>query len=421
MTADTRLMAYALADMLAEQARDAWHYLDRWEAGIRAGVLAHDLRHAMETELVRAEARTSIGRWVREGERGLLVVRGGVGLGKTTSAVRWVLNRHDRGLRTSWWLASDWPNGFAEQDAVLTMLGKASALVVDDLGDGETAIATMAEDSRSKITAKLSKRFGDGRPTLLLSNASKPELARWLGGRIVDRLSVSGGFVDLADAPSMRRPDETKVDVHGRSPRWHAARKIVDLIGVDRYGEDWQIGRKLETVPGRVDLAIEQLDIDRREVVLRAEALLEHERKAIASIGAELGEQLPLDTLDWNTAAPWLFDRIRAGAEQAAAERAKAERLRAVERESVAASLVFAEVEPPTHVLQLHVSGLQALAIRYGLHIHDDDGEHFAVLHGERLLARGAWSAAQAWWAAGWLIEREVSRREAVDGNRRLA
>ena len=76
---------------------------------------------------------------------------------------------------------------------------------------------------------------------------------------------------------------------------------------------------------------------------------------------------------------------------------------RRLARESVASRVRASEVEPPASVPAALATSCRELATRYGLSLRLTDDGH-AVHHGERELAAGAWSQAQAWWCAAQLL-----------------
>jgi len=409
-----RMIAIAIADLVADRAREAWHYLDRWAAGLRAGVLTRDLRNALDVEIQPTEAQRVIGHWAKSGARGVLIVCSGYGLGKTLSAVRWLFHRHDKGRRTVWWRASEWPYSFDDREAVLGMLAAAPALVVDDLGEGESAIATMAADQRSKVAAKLVGRFNDSRPTLILSNATDDEVSSWLGGRMVDRMRVEGGVYTLTAAPSMRKRESADYDDKGRSPRWHAAAKLVDLLGVERDGDEWSIGRKLEAQPWRCKSVISELGLDEAAVIERARELLEQDKAALERLATDLRVKLPEDAdLTYDTFRPIILARVVQSGEQHDAEIAEYRRGLVEERRAIAAALVPNDsLVPPANPPA--IGATRQLAERYGVRAVLVDDDEWAVIEGGRELARGRWTQAQAWWAAAELLRPHLTRPPAL-------
>lgn len=422
-TPPPRMVAVAIADMVRDRAIEAWHYLDDWAALTRYGVPAHDLRHGLEAEHQRTEALTLVSSWARDVERGVLVVHGTFGVGKTYAAVRWALNRHRRGLATKWWLAAEWPNGFDARDKLLRELESASALVIDDLGDGGStsdASERMAAESRAKLAGAIGVRFANGRPTLILSNAEYSELVAWLGGRLVDRVKVSGGVNEIRSRESLRARDTTMVDSEGRSPRWHEARRLVDMIGVERDGDAWRIGGVIEFQTSLCTIAIRELGLDPAAVHVRALELLEQDRQAIANMTAELGEPLPVDSLSnvsWSNLGPWIQDRIRRGGIILEREREERNANYRAERERVAASIERQHIDPPAKTPPGTEDAARELARPYGIRPVMADDDSFEVRHGERVLAVGQWSRAQAWWVAAELIRRATAPALRVVGD----
>lgn len=421
MTAEPspRVLAYAIAELGGVQIRAAVQYLDDWEAGLRYGVPVADLRHALDRKSISTDARRAVSHWHRDGERGLLALVGGYGIGKTYAAVRWVLARHHKGRPSMWWLASRWPIAFADQDRLLSQLGRSSALVIDDLGDGESQIKTMSADARSKIIAKLADRIAEGRPTVLISNAEGSEIEAWLGGRMIDRLRFGGGIARLKPADSLRDDSEERPDKLGRSKQWHAAQRIAELVGVERDGDELRFGRLLELSPERCGEAVRLLGLDRAEVITRAREILDSERGVIEAVAAETGIDLPIRELTWGELAPHIHSHIATGAERQAEAEARRRADLEAQRMAIAKAIEAegpVDIEPHENPPLGLVERTRKLAKPYGLRAVVGDIGGYDVLVGATKIASGSWSEAQAWWVVAEILRPHLAPRLAVVG-----
>jgi hypothetical protein len=445
-----RIIAMAIADMAADQVREAHALLEAWAALTKAGVPVHDLRHALDVERVNTEASGAVGTWAGDGERGLLVIRGPVDCGKTFAAVRWAIDRNRRGMSTRWYQASQWPNAFDEMDRLARELERVDALVIDDLGDGSAS-----PEMRKKLQGVLGVRIAADKPTVIVSNSTEAELRSWLGDRLVSRQKIGGGFIDIATTLGMRKRESVPFDKAGRSPRWYTAKRTVDIFGAEwreRFVDDgapelrWlEVGHVLEQVcrdPRRaVDglaqvsrawwIVLEGKRVDMAPLFTASDAAIERhvvgmrerDRKAIAAAGRAVGLELDAQLLTWEAA---LADATRV----MASERFESKRDRAEPAKPVGSR---SRCPDPARDIRLPRNGAPEkqdcirIAYRHGLRVREVgassidivDGEHvitrgctWAVYNGDDRMAEGFNNDTDAWhWA--WL-QTNGSQAEAV-------
>lgn len=265
----TRHIAYAISDLAAEQVREKWRYLHAWTTLRASGVPALLLRHVLDLEAVSTEARRVVDEWTHLGSRGLLAIVGAQDCGKSDAQVRWALQRHREGLSTMWIHAVTWGRlGFGSRDepneiaALLRKAEKADALIIDDVGAGDTQGSLFKTKMRGLILER------GQRPTMISGNVNKAELMLWLGSQIESRLHETGRVHHIPSSLEMRK-DDGVIDDLGRSPAWFAARKMVDYFGCERslryvdgeYVESFDIGGQLADALKRMphDNAIRKL------------------------------------------------------------------------------------------------------------------------------------------------------------------
>lgn len=268
-----RHVAAAIANLGAEKVREAWSYLDAWEAMAVAGVPRATIRECLLEPQMTGPVMAVLD-WQAKGGRGLFCLVGDPGVGKTYAAARWAVLRHRRRLSTTWISAPTLAMlGPRQREARVTDLAERSALVLDDIGAGLTQGDYLRDQLLGLLQHRIDGNGGRLGSTVLASNGTAEELAGWLGPRIVDRCKIAGGFAPIQSAESLRTPAEVQLDALGRGPEWYRAARLVDLIGcqeVDRYDEDGQPRRDLDVG--------DALDRDARrdgyEACKRARALL---------------------------------------------------------------------------------------------------------------------------------------------------
>jgi DNA replication protein DnaC len=72
-------------------------------------------------------------------------------------------------------------------------------LILDEIG-----VQFGSETERNLLFDVLNERYEDCKPTLLLSNLPKQDVAKYLGERVMDRLREDGGRVVVFDWESHR-------------------------------------------------------------------------------------------------------------------------------------------------------------------------------------------------------------------------
>lgn len=162
-------------------------FLDRYDDCRRRGIPERPLLVTLHgTE--QCAAVDAVKRWLTG--RGLYVLAGPRGTGKTVAAAWWAARR------SATWVAAASAGDHRAQDE----LAAASALVIDDLGaQGSTGDVVI-----QRIAALLMARHADGRPTLVTTNLSREHLGDLLDGdhrrsRILDRADEDGQIVVITE------------------------------------------------------------------------------------------------------------------------------------------------------------------------------------------------------------------------------
>jgi hypothetical protein len=302
-------VAQAIGELGHEQTLAAREYLAAWRSLTSYGVPSHNVRHYLDRSGIAAdapgpdvrceqtEALCHAEAWVKPRALGVLALVGARGIGKTLAGVWWADYRRRRGMTTRWLSAARW--GRLSFDAIRLELDKAAgarALVIDDLGAGSS---TSTEHAREKINGLLLERIEENRPTMLLANGSRADLLGWLDPRILDRLTNGGDCPALADAQSLRGPEQDTVGsescpcgsrgacTHGE--RWRYCCELLDLVGCSRESrpantdgtgptvERWRVGTVLEITASRPAniRAAAMLGLGREDVRARARAIAE--------------------------------------------------------------------------------------------------------------------------------------------------
>lgn len=317
-----RLVAAAIAELAGDRVRESWRYLDAWDALVSAGVPRATIRECL-ADPVETEPLTEILAWVESGERGLLVLVGDPGTGKTYAQARWVLDRHRRGQWTHWVAATGLPLiPQKERDAMLARLATVRGLVLDDVGSG----ATRGDYVRDQLTGLIQTRIDELRSTVIASNGTAAEIAAWLGPRIMDRCQVAGGTVQVVSSDSLRREAEEQIDSAGRGPEWYAHRRIVDLVGcepVQRFDDDGNVlpldldvGRALDRAArmrgyDACRRAVEALGLERRIVLATAQHLAEAEARAVEWAAGALGVKTMAASISFEGVAAAAAEKLR--------------------------------------------------------------------------------------------------------------
>lgn len=439
------MQAIAIGELGRDKVTAAFEYLEAWRVLTASGVPVTDLRHALDREPEPSEASSIVRGWAKGGASGLLVLRGSYGCGKTHAAVRWALHRQRAGKAISWHLASEWPGDLGEQDKLLRRLEAASALVLDDLGDGATGVGlSERQDQRRRdlLRGVITSRIASGRSTLVISNATTAELVTELGGRVMDRLRMGGGISDLDKLariaarergrnvaedwtpPSRREHDrdaQFASEHEGRSPRWFAAAQLVGVVGCERGDDRLDIGRELERKASKAanDYAIELLGLEADAVDRRAAELeLEQGRIVSEALAQFPGLDAQVSSLTWQGAAPVLRQIIADGHERQAREAVERRAQLDRRRREVAGAVTRRDMQPPASITAEQAHAAAELAERYELHARST-GDGWIVTHGRAEIAQalagpftGDMGERQAWWAAAELLRPALEAQE---------
>ena len=184
----------------------AQEFLGRFDLAIRRGVPERALLTVLHGEAIKGEAWVAACRWLAG--RGLYVLSGPLGTGKTVAAVRWAAS-----TGATWALACKAWESERQADLVA-----APALVIDEVGGP----GSVGELQSQRLGALLHERHGLRRATLLTSNFSRADLGQLFDGsstrsRILDRIDEDGEIVvgkqrmrTTNATPSTKRVDEAR-------------------------------------------------------------------------------------------------------------------------------------------------------------------------------------------------------------------
>lgn len=188
------------------------------ERQTRAGIPERFRDRTLEGYVATTDAQKSALRWATEyavgfdevlatGRSMLFLGRPGTGkthlgcaignhlLRKGASVYYSTVQRAMRRIKDTWHKATDEREG----DAIRAM-SQPDLLILDEIG------VQFGSDTEKNLTFDLlNERYEKMKPTLLLSNLAKEDVARFLGERIMDRLREDGGRVITFDWQSHRR------------------------------------------------------------------------------------------------------------------------------------------------------------------------------------------------------------------------
>lgn len=440
-----RHVAAAIAELVAEQVRDAWRYLDSWDALVSAGVPLADLRECLAEPRDTEPLRQTLG-WAEHSERGLLALVGTPGTGKGYAAARWVLHRHRRGLFTHWLSAESLPVDFKARGQALERCRPLRALVIDDVGSG----ATNGDAFREQLTGLIKWRLDNLRPTMLCMNGEASDIEKWLGPRIMDRIRVAGSIEPIASTLSLRREADERLDAAGRGPEWYAAKRLVDLVGceaVQRYDKDGDplpldldVGQALDRAARREGYAAckrvrELLGLDARLVHATAQRIADKEAREVEWAAGTLGVKTRAMSMTMEGVAAAAAEKLqqlreeqRQQHEDDAARILDRARHRAANVEQRGDLGPYKDATPPAWAQgregrrKLHALGFLVRGGRGDYRVLRKDGKH------ERLMSYGCASEDEAWAVAGLLCAEvdtrqrgESALREASNGAMRSA
>lgn len=163
---------------------------------VECGCPVKDLRRALDGDCSDTEALLAARQSV---DLGILVLSGPRGVGKTTAAAWWLVQKR---VRTEFLattsvrfidagLMSRWPR---YDDAKMRELTRARALVIDDLGieytDTKGAFVSLFDEV-------VNNRYAAELPTLITTNLNAKSFKERYGERVADRIREVGRFVEL--------------------------------------------------------------------------------------------------------------------------------------------------------------------------------------------------------------------------------
>jgi hypothetical protein len=341
-----KFVAEAIARLKYSDTVAAWRYLDDWSALEFSRVPIASIRECLAPAQL-TEPLGVVLPWAEDGGRGLLCVIGPNGTGKTFAAARWVLHRHERGAWTRWLAATVLASsGINEREKLIAESRDQPALVIDDIGAG----GGDRDYLRDQLRGLIQHRVDNGRGTLVIGNATASQIAAWIGERLKDRQRAAGGVVELKSSRSLRTPVEVEPDDAGRGPEWHAARRLLDLLGCEatqdrgpdgeRLPLSFRVGGLLERrcrqplhadSVGAYARAIKALGLDEQEVLTEALRVQDEQRGAARRIGRDFGADAAASLDSFEAAMGFALERLRSQAETAEQERR--EKLAAVREE----------------------------------------------------------------------------------------
>lgn len=321
-----RHVAAAIAELGAEQVRDAWRYLEAWEAIASAGVPRSTIRECLAEPLLTGPCKAVLD-WEAKGARGLLCLVGAPGVGKTYAAARWAVLRHARRASTAWLsIPSLSMLSLRARDARLAEVADRPALVLDDVGAGFSQGDMLRDQLRGMIQHRIDGTGPRGLgSTIVASNAGVDEIRGWLGERIVDRCKIAGGFAPIRSGESLRRPAEVQIDALGRGPEWYRAHRLVEVIGcreVERVDEggrprtDLDVGDRLDAAARREGyapcrMARELLGLTKSAVEAEAERLVEVELRMARALSDRFGVEVDARRLTLEGVAAAMAEQAR--------------------------------------------------------------------------------------------------------------
>lgn len=190
------------AEIAAERAADEARKDREHQEGLRRdlaerGCPVKDIERVISGTLVDTPALAAV-RAAHERAQTLVALSGPPGLGKTTAATWWLLQRRGPTLvrTTAPWFVdaaslASWPR---YDRAQMALLERASALVIDDLG---VEFDDQGGAFRSLLDAVVNSRYAACLPTLLTTNLGAREFKARYHERLADRIREAGDFVPL--------------------------------------------------------------------------------------------------------------------------------------------------------------------------------------------------------------------------------
>lgn len=193
--------AAVAAERAAEDARKDREHAESLRRDLaERGCPVKDLERAISGDLIETPALVAARAAHARGQT-LVALSGPPGLGKTTAATWWLLQRREPTLvRTGppWFVdaarLARWPK---YDTAQMTALDRASALVIDDLG---VEFDDQGGAFRSLLDGLVNARYAACLPTLLTTNLGGEDFKRRYHERLADRIREAGDFVPLRGA-----------------------------------------------------------------------------------------------------------------------------------------------------------------------------------------------------------------------------
>jgi len=275
-----RYIARAIADLLADKAREAHSYLDAWTTLTQwTQMPLEHVQTVLDATPHTSQAMTVVNEW---NGRGALKLCGPVGPGKTYAAAQWALSLARRDVSCCWINAAAWAQWTLDDQQRVIRRGRAAGgLIVDDVGSG----ATQGDWFHQQIEGLLLDR--GHRPSIVIGNMNELEMRTWLKARLLDRDKQVGALV-VIEGRSLRRTVELEYDDQGHGERWRAATALVATLGV-RKASSWNDARGIDE--GRLDVGhVLEQDVEqrrRRAAMTTADARRSAEPDAMAKINAD--------------------------------------------------------------------------------------------------------------------------------------
>jgi hypothetical protein len=436
-----RIIALAIADLATERVRAAWRYLEAWQQLAAAGVGALELRLALETPETLTEPLAKLREW---NERGLLVMHGVPGTGKSHAAILWLLATLDqnwryptmRGRSLCWLPATTWPHADRKkQEAWLQRGEDADCMVLDDEGAGTSEVAW----SVAPMVGMIMNRISAGKRTVMLTNANGANTLDWLGPRLVSRIRTGGRIVEIKSRKDLRVADDVDLDESDHSPTWRINAEIVETIGCARIDGVLHVGgnlhRAVETDVAAARVRIGEdakrtawasclrarvlLGLDPKAIQARAREIDDRERSVCGELSTTYGVEIEPGELTVSKALAAAHEMMRKKAE-AESNRLRAANAAALEQRDGRGKAALAVVPErstitvPAHVADSAVDVARELALRFHMHVRraaDDTVEvvrWYADGRGHVVEAAGFPSEGQAWLGAASLLREEI-------------
>ena len=161
-----------------------------------AGVSPRTLRAVFDASPEQTEAVVTLrAAFDRTPRPAIVVLQGGVGCGKSCAAALWAIQTGAR------WITAKALARLGYEDE-LTKLGRAGALVLDDLG---TEYADAKGFFVSNLDGLIDDRYSRELPTVITTNVAPSDFKERYGERIVDRIREAGKFIAVGGQSLRRR------------------------------------------------------------------------------------------------------------------------------------------------------------------------------------------------------------------------